>query len=441
MAAILAAALAPGCAGTAGEQGPEEVAGTAEPAGDPPVRGLVRALYRGRTTGDDGDHDVTALVTVDAGDPERDAVSGSLTARLSYDLDGGGSGDDPFFSLTDTEDGDLDARLYYAYVDVHEVEGLERLRFGRQSIYETPELAWFDGASLETASYGARSLLAGLYGGVPVHLYESSSDGDAVAGAYLEARPWRGGQARVDWMHIEDETGDEDYQDDLFGLGLWQTLAESLSVEGWASHLSGDPRDVRVALRWWTEDGLSVDASHYRLLETQRDRSLEVDPFFDSLRAYYPFFQTRLLVAKELEGWSLDLGTDFRRVEDEDDLGEFNRDYDRVFATVHVPGALPGGIDASVTGDVWSNGDDGIESVGADLTKEIGEDQEVSLGTFYALYKIDLFQTTEREHVRAWYARWRGHPRDDLDVELSYELDRDDEDSYHNLRVGMTWRF
>lgn len=439
VAPVLTAGLWASCASPPADDTPSE------PPSDEAERALHGSLttrYRGRSTDGDQDHDLYAVLALDLGDAQRDDWSASLMARAAYDLDGQGDVGDPFASLSDAQGEDLDLDLYHAWVDVHSLEVLSTLRFGRQLLYETPELAWFDGAHLASTPRGTRGLLFGAYGGVPVHLFESSSSGDALAGFYLEGRPWEGARARLDWMHLEDETVLAEHEDDLFGIDLRQGIGEKLHLNGRYSRIEQHDRDLSLGASWYPNDELTLRATHYRLLRTQRNRSLEADPFFDSLRELFPYHQTGVLVTKDFgERASLEVGLDVRRVDEADDEGEFNRDFDRGFVTTTLLDVLPADLVLSLTGDVWDGGDGDVNSLGAELSLPYGERLEWALGTYYSLYKYDLFLDSEREDVRTWYVRWRKRRREGISLDLLYEYEWDDDDSYHNLRLVGTWLF
>ena len=149
----------------------------------PFIHGYLSTRYRARWSGGVDDHDVDSVLGLEFGDPNKDRVTGHLMARAIADLNGA-SATDPFFSLEDTYDQRLTTRLYYAWADIRpespKQAQVEHWRLGRQIDYLTPEFAWFDGVSAQTRPRGKQHLQLGLYGGVPVHLYESSASGDAV---------------------------------------------------------------------------------------------------------------------------------------------------------------------------------------------------------------------------------------------------------------------
>jgi hypothetical protein len=410
-----------------------------------PIHGSVRARYRYRTTSDEDDHDLYDTVTVDVGDPARQPFTAHLLAWSNLDLDERSEGDDPdpFFDLSDTYGSDLTARLYHAWVDKPGVDGLEVLRVGRQPLYETPEIVTFDGARVETAERGERDVRAGLYGGLPVHFFESSPSGDLVLGTFLEGRPWGGARARLDWMHLEDEEVLADHENDLLAAGLWQALGRPLRLEGAFSWLEGRARDARIAGTWSdAERSLRVRASLYELFSTQRDLASEVDNFYQALLEYFPFYRAEVLVSKDLgEHWRVELGSEVRQLEDESDEGEFNREYTRHHARLAAEDVVGEGVTLGLAGEVWDDGDGAYRTWGADLEKRWNERWRTSLGSNYALYKIDLFDLSERDDVRSWTLGVRYDATKATAFDLDYGYEDDDLDEYHVVRVGVQWRF
>lgn len=422
----------------------EQSAAEATPASAQPeskLHGSLSSSWRGRWGGDEHDNDLRELLSLDYGDAQKDRWTARFTGLLAADLDG--EGDGLFFELDDTLDGGLDARVYDAFAEAHDLGPLETLRLGRQSLWDTPVFVWFDGVTAQTEPRGSDEVQLGAWGGLPVHVYEASSSGDAVGGLYAQARPWKDGRVRVDWMHLQDELANNEASNDLLSLGLWQGLGERLQVQGGYTHLDGESRDVTLRGTWTdAEHDLQIQASYYGLLEGQADLALELDPYFDTLGVLFPYSQARLMAAKRLnERIALQAGVDLRRVDDSGDVGMFNRDFDRGFATATLEDVLPAGIVLALTGEIWDDSGSSIDTWGADLSREFGADFFGSLGSYYALYKSDLFATTESQDVRTWYARlrWKASPSTNWDVR--YDAEDSDLDWFHMLRVTMTWRF
>src|SRR5688572_13545881 len=408
------------------------------------VHGSLSARFRARSNGDDHDQDLGAVLALDIADPAAPWISGHFQARADADIDGE---DGTFGELSDTYDSDIVSKLYLAYAEIALDKQPEQspgtLRLGRQSDPRLPEVLRLDGVSYTTRPLGESEVELGAYGGLPVHLYESSSDGDLAYGTFAEGRPWDGGRARVDWMHLDDELKLGDQRDDLLALGLWQDVAQGLRFEGAYSHLEGDPRDLR--LRGFFDSPSSqtiVRLGYFQLLETQTAHATELDPFFEALQEYFPYRQASMNIAQALgEHATLDVGLDVRRLVDSGDEGEFNREWNRYYATATWSDLVAEGLALSVTVDRWDDDDRDVSSLGADFSWDSDGRWTASLGTYYSLYKYQFLEFDERDDVRTYYARAGYDLSASVDLELLYEFEDDDSDTYNTLRVGSVWRF
>jgi hypothetical protein len=369
-----------------------------------------------------------------------------VLARVDADLEGHDGGES-FEDLSDTYDGSVVGKLYLAYADValaaRPEESPGTLRIGRQSDPRLPEVVRLDGLSYLTRPYGENEVELGLYGGLPVRLYDSSNDGDQAYGTFVEGLPWHGGRARFDWMHLEDEELLGAGNNDLLTLGLWQALREHWRLEGEFSYLEGDPRDLRFrALYDGAASRTIVRAGYYELLETQTTRVTELDPFTEELLEYFPFRQTTLNVSQALGSHTvLDAGFDMRRVRDSGDVGEFNRDWERYYLTATLNDLATEGLGLSLTADRWDDDDRDTSSLSADLSYAAEERWKAAIGSYYSLYKYELLELDERDDVRTYYLRASREVSASLDLEFWYELEDDDLDTYHTVRLGALWRF
>jgi outer membrane receptor protein involved in Fe transport len=158
--------------------------------------------------------------------------------------------------------------------------------------------------------------------------------------------------------------------------------------------------------------------------------------------ALFPYRQFGLSTSAELsKRVVLDLAIDARRVDDSSDLGEFNRDWERYRATAVLRDVLAQHLDLSVSGDVWDGDDRDTTTWGVDLNYDTREQWKFSAGSYYSLYKYDLFQNSERDDVRTWYARadWKLTPK--LSLELGYVYEDADQNQYNVVRGGAVWHF
>jgi hypothetical protein len=410
-----------------------------------PIHGSLASRYQGRWTNGEHDHDLTEVLSLEVGDKTKDPVTGFVLAEGLADLDGkpGNGGRGTFHSLADTYDGAVTGRLDHAYADLHVAPALETLRLGRQMIVETPVVAYLDGVRAETVEIGDQHVRLGAYGGVPVQLFASSTLSDSMLGLFAQSRPWTGGRIRLDWMHVEDQGFFGPRRDDLLGLGASQSLGPSLRIEGQHTRIEDEARDVRLRASWYSPDSdLVLQASWYRLLETQKDLTVPFDPYYATLFELFPYQQFGVLASKSL-GPHLDLqtGFDLRRVSQDADVGQFNRDFDRAFATTGIRGVLPAKLDLTLTGEVWDSPQSELRTFGADLSRRLGEKVDAAVGTYYSLFKYDLYQDRELDDVRTWYLKldWKRSPQ--ASFGLRYEFEDDSIGEYHSLRLGATWRF
>lgn len=398
--------------------------------------------YRGRFTDSDQDHDLRGLLALDLDDPKAPWFSAHLVARADADLDGPDDGP-VFHEISDTYDTSVTGKLALAYADLalgeRPGDSPGTLRIGRQSDPRLPEVLRLDGVAYTSGPRGAKELELGLYGGVPVHFYESSSGGDQAYGVFLEWRPWVGARSRVDWMHLEDERTLGTERDDLFALSLWQRLARSWRLEGELTRLEGRARDLRLrAIHEDPDSPWILRLGYHELLETQRAQALELDPFSEALQELFPYRQATLNLARDVgRHLRADIGLDVRRV---DDVGEFNRDWERIYTTLTLEDLGLEGLALSVTGDRWTDEQRDIGSVGADLSFQ-GDGWSGALGSEFALYKYEFLELDEREEVRTTYLRCSRQFSKNLRVELGYALEDDDLDTYNTLRWSTRWRF
>ncbi|MBI2923782.1 MAG: hypothetical protein HYY18_22220, partial [Planctomycetes bacterium] len=333
-----------------GEEAPAaQESGDFGPIGDLfgfPVRGRLAFKYRGRWAdieddddeGDDDDNDLYAYLSLDLGDAKKHTVTASFFLRGSLDLDEEDD-DQAFFvfnDLTDTYDKSANGRVYHAYLDFNRLGPVERIRAGRQSMIDTPVVLYFDGAAVQTEAWKqVLSLQAGIYGGIPVHTYESSNHGDSLVGGWVQAKPWKGGRLRADYTQIKDEYNDVKEEDHLWGASAWQTLWDVLTLSGKYTMLDHRARDYIIRGSFYEPDwDLRVDASWFQLLRRQRIETFETDQFVLVAGEYVPYTQVRFLAAKGFgKHVSVEAGTDIRRLWDIDDEGPYNREFSRYWLT------------------------------------------------------------------------------------------------------------
>ncbi len=405
------------------------------------VRGQLSTRLVTRATSDDSDVDLWTFLSVDVGDAEEHEFTARFSGRVYADLDGNTG--DVFDGVEDTYDSSIHPRVYDAYAEWHRYDDVPLIRVGRQSDYETPVFLVYDGVRLESREFGDAGIQFGAYGGISTHQFESSSSGDLLGGAYVQARPWSGGRARVDFVHAEDKVSIGSLEENLLGPSLWQRINDRLRLQGQYTMLSGESRDIDLRANWFDVDSdFTLSATYYQLFETQSANPLEFDTFFESLFDYFPFFRAGLQGSKAFgDQFQLSGGLDVREVEDKSDVGSFNRDVQRYYLTAILDEVLTDDTTLSLTTDLWESDAQDTQSFGFDVTHAFSEETRGSIGTYYAAYKFDQVLATEREQVRTYYVACDRDLSEDLDLRLSYDFEDAEIDEFHTLRVKLTWRF
>lgn len=443
LVALCGCATPPAAGGGSGVGSGGEGPGPGGGKGPPQVAtGTLIARLRYSADSDGADRDIQTLLDLDFGDEQTDAWTAHLVGRVSKDLDGNDF-EEGFSDVSNTYDDGFDGRLYEAYGAVHAARGWQELRLGRQVLWEGPEFVRFDGVRAETDPQGDLKWRWGAYGGQPSHVFESSPEGDRVFGVLAEARPWAGARARFDFMHLEDERTLGTDQNDLFALSLWQTWAPDVRLWGRYERLEERDREAELGATWYHAPGdLLVQASHKEQFEPWNRLAEELDPLSNVLLTYAPFKHSRLLVTKGFgAAWDVQGGVDVRDLDDEDDLGTFNREFERYHAGVTAHDALVDGLDVTLGGELWRADVSDTTTWGLDLTRRLGEDWRVSAGSYYALYKDDYLLGEDRQEVRTYYLNLRRRLGQGSNWAVGYELEDGEIEDFQTVTARLTWAF
>lgn len=412
-----------------------------------PIHGSLSLRYVPRWTENEDDQDLYGLVSLDYGDRYSDPVSAHLLTSLSFDFDGHGDRRyyQSFDSITDTGNKNLHTILQEAYVNVRVVPAFETVRIGRMTLLETAELLQIDGLWAESDENGDLRIQGGAYGGIPTNRFESSHSGDFVLGGYIQLRPWQGARGRLEHMYIEDDFRFQDNENHLSSLRLWQNVGP-VDLYASYSHQELRERDMQFRATYRdTELDLVVQGSYYQLLRTRRDLAVDIDPFVNVMFDYIPYHLAHFVASKGFgtEGMRIviDAGCDVRWVHNETDATAFNREFERYYVTPTFEDLPLEGMSFSVTGELWNSGGRDYQSAGMDVSYAVGGGIDASVGTYYSLFKYDLFDNAERDRVQTYFARLKGEVAPDTKVRLEYEFENDEYDRYHKLQVGLQWSF
>lgn len=418
-----------------------------------PIDGSLSVRYRLRLTSDQSDQDLTELLSMRFGDPERNKVSGEFLGRLNEDLDGQGPRGEhrTFRDITDAHDQTADGRFYLGYVNLRRFAildrlGLDTVRLGRQTYDESAETFTFDGGRIDTVAFeDLKWLRLSAYGGHPAHYFESSGEGDAVAGVGSEIRPIHRGRARVDWTWVQDRFfGGETFKNDLLSLAYWQGIGDHVTLHGRYNFADWESRDYLVRGTFQQPEwGFLFQAGFHQVIKTLFQYSTELDYYFPLLREYRPYWEVDLHASKGLgDHFVVDGGVLLRQLSSEDSEGIFNHEFVRYYLTPGTRNWPVEGMSLSLTGEVWDQpGEDEVYTLGGEISQRILKVLNASFGSTYSLYQYDFLSGQERIHDRTFYWKLEYQVLKDLKLAGLYRLERDDLSTYHTVEVGLRYSF
>jgi hypothetical protein len=417
------------------------------------IRGSTSVSYRGRTTDDGNDDDLYGYLSLDGGTANVDEVGFHLLARATFDLDSGPAVDGgPFGSLNDVGRDDLDVKLYEAYVDLTgslapESLGLKRVRLGRQNVHAAFSYL-VDGARLEFAPVkSAGDLRIGVFGGVPEYLYEASRSGDWIVGGDAAFRPFDDTRVDLRYVHVEDDNAwvGGSATDDFASLSVRQRLSDQWRASATWNTVDGHTRDVSGRIEWQEPDlDLTVKGSYKYQSNVTQEYTTVYDPYVGVLGVSYAHNQYQLEATKLFgEHFGADAGFAARFLRDRSLDGPFNREWTRGWLTLSSYRWPADTLDLSLTGEIWdSDGDaDTTTSVGAEATFRPNDEFRFGAGTYYSLFKHDLFVVDERQDVTTFFLKARWNCTTSLRLDARYEFETGDEGDFHTGTVGLTLTF
>jgi len=401
------------------------------------VHGYLKNQYKARWTDSAGDQDLYETLSVDIGDAERHRVTAHFLGDLSIDLDGYTNHhiNYAFESARDSTGRRNVPLVYDAYLDVHRISGLAIVRAGRQSIYETPEVSFFDGLRLETAEFGAQRLKLGAYGGVPVYLYQGYMPGDFTAGAYAEGRLWQGFRARVDYQRLEGQNDTTaDLGNTLIGADGWQRLGRYVDLHAHYTNMDEKDRDIFVRGTFNQADwDFRFQASYYQLMETQQKAVIGVDAYYPIMKDYLPYVEGRCMLSKGIgDHVNVDAGLDVRRLTNDGTVTDYNHEFERYFATLDLLDLAVKGSSISLTEEKWISKGTSTDSQGLDITCPIASASKVSVGTAHYLYKYDYYSDLERDNVQTYYVKLEHKYSSALRLSVEYTYEDDSSSTQYN---------
>lgn len=408
------------------------------------IHGFLSSEIRMRKSRGESDVDLYELLGVDV--ESEDPLSFHFLGRLTADLDGKQDQGQyyVFDSLADTHDDSVNGKLLTGHFDYRlKQKSIDVVQLGRMSLLSTPEQAFFDGVHVRSEELGRYKCELGFYGGVPVHLYESSSSGDSLLGGYASSRPWWGSLLSMDVMRLRDRNRTGDHHEDLWTWEIRQRLNKQLRLTASYSMLDNRDRDVSLKMLYSRLDlDLQIHAWYYFLINGQVQSSSDLGPYYYVLHELHPYHRARFLVSKGFgEKVIVDVGVDSRWLKDKRDDSMYNREYTRVFISPMIDGFPYKKSSLSVTGEIWDSNGRHVTSLGGEWSHACHKNLTASFGTFYSLYKFDFYDNLEKENVQSYDFTVKYQVNPAWKTKASYTFEEDESDFFHILKGELSCQF
>lgn len=452
--------------------------------------GYSTIRYRAQNlSGNTSDQDAFQYLNLSLGDYEEDNVTWYFFGSFREDIDNSSNtvtktklrrlifpgtpkesdpviSNSPFFSTDDSQSDGFIARPHELFANVREFAIFKDIRIGRQYMREVENLH-FDGLRMELPEYmGIRPV---IFAGAPVHLFESSSSGDSLAGAYIELQPANGSRLRLTYTHINDNNKDTGgNEDNLIAVNLRHNITKRWNIFADFSMLGGRARDVEVRSSHLLVDaGMNINVSLYKQLGTLDEHGIDLDDFNIITGDLLPFTEYSANIHKRLwKNFAIGTGVNIRNMNSKADEGSFNHEYTHYYATLSFHDLPFRGTSVSVTANVYNTDDNDTRSVGLDVRQKVGQKLTISAGAHHSLFQFDRFfrairdplspftdavanplfrpgltDYIERDNVRTFFLDTMYKITGGIELKLDYEFERFDGESYHTFESALTFKF
>lgn len=413
------------------------------------VTGRLDASWRVRTENGGSGSDSQALLYGYMDATAKDAADSELfrfhlEGFANYDLNGLENPGDSFYGLPDTRNHQMRAFLYGAYVEAPIMSDDLKVRVGRQEIHRENAL-YFDGARAEFST--DNSISGTVYAGLPVRFYESSRSGDLLVGAGLKWRIERNLRVGFDQIHFRDHSPPADtsitVRNDLSILSAQWYRDQHTTLRGSASWLDGNPRRAELSVYlhypengWWTKIHIHRQNDYGEVVAT------DLSPFAVTLSDVAPYWSGGAEFHRNVSN-DLDFGVGYqgRQVIDDDDIGVFNREYSRWFATITGQNVFYSDVEAGVRADLWTSNGTEITAGGAFAAYEPDRGERYEVGTDFSMYRFDVFTGREYLDDRQIYGRVRYPISDSTSLRVRIARDKSQFGTDLLLQVAFSLEF
>ncbi len=407
------------------------------------LSGLLQLRYDGRYLSDDEGEDHKLHQTVDINIKEnkwghfRFTLAGDMIEDIDSEDD---DQSDRTRTIHDTWDSSSHGYLYICQAEIYELGRLNYARFGRQYVNHELATTHLDGLnfSLDLELFGMQ-IRPFAYAGIPVRLYEDGHYWDATevgGGAHIHLD--RSTKITLEYQVIEEdpdivgtyrESGKERYEQSAFAI------RRSLLHKGYGYIslflLDNSPKNINTRFSLLVDRlDLDIDASYFYQFKEISETPTS-SPYYTGLtgtiKPYHSFTLDVMKGVYKDRIW-VSAGTQWRLLDSGEDETEFNHSYNNQYLALIIDDLLMKNVQLSLQADFWqvmdSDNDDEILSFGGEIAYEKPKTINVSLGSFYSLYKYDYFADTgEKTDVYTIYSDVRYYIQPGLYFDARYELD------------------
>jgi hypothetical protein len=197
---------------------------------------------------------------------------------------------------------------------------------------------------------------------------------------------------------------------------------------------------VDAALPRWDA---SVRGSFRVQMLAENEQAYDVDPYFAILTELHPYWEASASASKAFGALSaVEAGAHVRRLQDEDDEGDYNHDFTRGWLTLSRWSDPCRRFGVSATGEWWSTGDgEDVGAAGFAVDWRPGERWRASAGVDYSLWRSDLYAARERYDSYGVFVRARWRPTARWEGDASVRYDTGDEEDVLTVQLTARWEF
>jgi hypothetical protein len=407
------------------------------------LSGLLQLRYDGRylSDGEDDDHKLHQIADINVKKKDWEHFKFTLCGDIIEDIDSEDDDDqtDRTRTVHDTWDSSSHGYLYICQAEIYELDRLNYARFGRQYVSHELATTHLDGFNLLlNLNLFDRQIKPFVYAGIPVRLYENSHYFDAQevgGGAHIHLD--RSTKITLEHQFIKEEpdivgtygeSGTNRYQQSAFAIRRYFPRIGHGYISLFLLDNSPKTIDTRFSLLVDRLD-LDIDASYFY----QFRRITETPPtsvytgLTGTIKPYHNFTLDVMKGVYKERIW-VSAGTQWRLLDSGEDETEFNHSYNNQYLALIIDDLLMKNVQLSLQADFWQvvdgDNEDEILSFGGEIAYRKPKTINISLGSFYSLYKYDYFADTgEKTDVYTIYSDIRYYIQPKLYLDARYELD------------------